>query len=559
MSPEDPTPADAPPEPDADGFLQINSDDVEVDSVEPVAAVPKPLAPPSAESAGDGPAFIPPPEESPPETDDANVAHIEGDDPLDHIDEKVAEEEAIFRRIRQRDRLSAIAIAAFAHLIIFFLLTLFIIYGPSQGPPEIIAIAVPGSDDISTPKQKVQRQLTKRSKPSAQMTQVVSAVSFSSVTVPHVETPSPEDLAVGLSTDDFGMGFTGLSEGGFVASLPAAMQGRCTLVDRIARLSESGGKRKCEEAVHKALVWLSEQQNDDGSLGRGQFPVAMTGLALLAYLGHCETPDSPEFSDTVVNAATFLMNRGIEGEGQMVSPGGKGAYEHAIATYALCELFTMTRQGKNKIPGLSELLKDAVKKIIDGQNSAGGWDYNYRKGNRSDTSVGGWQIQALRAAKNTKIDFSGYSDCWEKAIKQIIRVQGEKGGFGYTDPEDKISLTGVGVLALQFDDQGDSSPAQHGLEYIMETRKKLEYGSANFYEWYYTTQACFLEGGSVWRDWNEMFLDEMLDAQESDGHFPQGRSNREDDQSKGDGDVYRTCLCTLMLEVYYRYLPTTAK
>ncbi|MEM8954653.1 MAG: prenyltransferase/squalene oxidase repeat-containing protein [Verrucomicrobiota bacterium] len=510
-------------------------------------------------TAVEAPAFTPPHELDPSHQEVETI--FDPDDPLNDIEEKVAEEEATFRKLRNRDRLSAVAIAAFAHLLIFFFLTLFIIYGPVQPPPEIIAIAVPEGEAVEAPKERVQRQLTKQSKPSAQMTKVVSAVDFSAVTVPYVDTLNPEDLAVGLATDDYGMGFVGLSnDGGFVASLPPAMQGRCTLVDRMARLNESGGDRRCEEAVHKALVWISEQQNDDGSFGQGEYPVAMTGLALLAYLGHCETPDSPEFADTVVNAATFLMNMGIEGDGHMVSPRGKGAYEHAIATYALAELFTMTRKGKTKIPGLADLLKDAVEIIIKGQNSSGGWDYNYRSGSRDDTSVGGWQIQALRAGKNTELDFNGYETSWDRAIRQIKRVQGREGGFGYIEAEDKISLTGVGVLSLQFADQGSSKEAQRGLKFIMDTRKSLSYASANFYEWYYSTQACFLEGGRIWRDWNDMFLDELLDAQDSNGRFPPNRSgDRDDERTKGDGDLYRTCLCTLMLEVYYRYLPTTAK
>ncbi|MEM7143776.1 MAG: prenyltransferase/squalene oxidase repeat-containing protein [Verrucomicrobiota bacterium] len=577
MTPDDENSSDSTEPESPDTPIQITEDHVDHPEEIPPPSIPKPLSRPDAnpnkedaipapvsptpdsiETAVDAPAFAPPPDLDPADQDEE--VFYDPDDPLNDIEEKVAEEEAIFNKLRNRDRLSAIAIAAFAHLIIFFFLTLFIIYGPVQPPPEIIAIAVPEGEAIEAPKEKVQRQQMKQSKPSAQMTKVVSAVEFSSVTVPNVDSLNPEDLAVGLATDDFGMGFVGLSnDGGFVASLPPAMQGRCTLVDRMARLSESGGNRKCEEAVHKALVWISEQQNDDGSFGEGAYPVAMTGLALLAYLGHCETPDSPEFSDTVVNAATFLMNMGIEGDGHMVSPKGKGAYEHAIATYALAELFTMTRQGKTKIPGLGELLEDAVDIIIDGQHSSGGWDYNYRDGSRDDTSVGGWQIQALRAAKNTKLDFNGYETSWDRAIRQIKRVQGREGGFGYIEPEDKISLTGVGVLSLQFADEGDSSEAQKGLEFILDTRKSLSYASANFYEWYYSTQACFLEGGRIWRDWNDMFLEEMLEAQDSNGRFPPGRNNREQERTKGDGDLYRTCLCTLMLEVYYRYLPTTAK
>ena len=38
----------------------------------------------------------------------------------------------------------------------------------------------------------------------------------------------------------------------------------------------------------KSLRWMKQTQNKDGSWGNRK--VAYTGLALLAYLGHCETP-----------------------------------------------------------------------------------------------------------------------------------------------------------------------------------------------------------------------------------------------------------------------------
>lgn len=61
--------------------------------------------------------------------------------------------------------------------------------------------------------------------------------------------------------------------------------------DRMARLLSEGGMPQCEEAVVKAIERLQATQNPYGSRTNDQ-PVAMTSLALLAYLGHCETPQS---------------------------------------------------------------------------------------------------------------------------------------------------------------------------------------------------------------------------------------------------------------------------
>ena len=68
-------------------------------------------------------------------------------------------------------------------------------------------------------------------------------------------------------------------------------------------------------------------------------------------------------------------------------------------------------------------------------------------------------------------------------------------------------------------------------------------------------------GGSAWSKWNRWFQDELCDNQSGDGSWPPvaGKSPGGELQQKPDGagPYYRTCLAILMLEVYYRYMPTT--
>ena len=63
-------------------------------------------------------------------------------------------------------------------------------------------------------------------------------------------------------------------------------------------------------AVVKALDWFQTTQQKNGSWGGG-YTVAYTGLALLAYLGHCETPLSEKYGDTVTNAIIFLVDSAL--------------------------------------------------------------------------------------------------------------------------------------------------------------------------------------------------------------------------------------------------------
>ena len=61
-----------------------------------------------------------------------------------------------------------------------------------------------------------------------------------------------------------------------------------------------------DRSVLHALRWIKTQQHPNGSFGN-KFPVAMTSFALLAYCGHCETVDSPEFGKSVKAAIEYLL------------------------------------------------------------------------------------------------------------------------------------------------------------------------------------------------------------------------------------------------------------
>ena len=77
---------------------------------------------------------------------------------------------------------------------------------------------------------------------------------------------------------------------------------RMTTARRTAKLTENGGSGTTERSVLAALRWLKNKQAPDGSWPGGTSEGAATGLATLAFLGHGETPASPEFGTTVSRA-----------------------------------------------------------------------------------------------------------------------------------------------------------------------------------------------------------------------------------------------------------------
>jgi hypothetical protein len=383
--------------------------------------------------------------------------------------------------------------------------------------------------------------------------------------MPHATEVLPNRMA-GMGGTGTGLGFgggglgSGGGGGGFM--LPRIVGDRCSPSARAAAMKAGGGNPKCEESIHKALAYLAKVQDGDGKWGN-EHVSAMTGLSLLAFLGHCEKPSSKEFGPVVRKAIDFLLGMGKNQNGKLSrADGNSWVYEHGIATYALGEAYIFTKE-----PAIAEVLTPAVARIVKGQGPDGGWMYGFNKAVPSDTSVSGWQIQALKAAHLTGLELPGIDESMDKAMDNLMRVRGKKGGFGYRTPEDKWGLTGAAVLGLQIGKGQKGGAVREGLQYILEDEKAPEIrykgGGANLYAWYYNTQACFQAGGSFWNKWNRAFQEEVLGAQNEDGSWPEtGSTEREANMhytgtgKSEDAVVYRTSLCVLMLEVFYRYLAT---
>ena len=341
--------------------------------------------------------------------------------------------------------------------------------------------------------------------------------------------------------------------------VPAAMAQRIGSTARMKAAVKVGGTPKSEKAVMAGLLWLKDRQNADGSWS-DEFIPAMTGLALLAFLGHGELPVSPEFGPTVKKALDWVLERGHEFDGRMsLTKDGfapqSAVYEHAILTYAMGEYFSMTGDAR-----FEPLLKKAVGYIVDGQTPVGGWDYQYAKGPRNDLSVAGWQIQALKAAHLTGLGIPGVDDALDRAMGFIKKWQGNEGGFGYTGPENRVSLTGVGVLCTYFWKESKDRTVKEGIDFLLGKADVKYIGSkapADLYGWYYDTQACLMFGGSAWEKWRRMFQDEIADNQSPDGSWPATAGAHLQPKPAGAGPFYRTTLCVLMLEVFYRYMPVS--
>ncbi len=318
------------------------------------------------------------------------------------------------------------------------------------------------------------------------------------------------------------------------------------------------GTGRGEDAVLRALRWLKKKQDSGGSWKGDVDPVAMTGLALLSYLAHGETPQSEEFGPTVEKAIRYLI------EVQSKNPKGMfsaSPYTHGICTYAISEAYALT-----KIMAVKDSMEKAVTFLIDGQQKEGGFHYGYAKADRFDLSVAGWNIQALKAATMAGSTHPKLHESVTKAIDFLKTQAYAQNGSGFvyqgtpgkpTPTGGRWTMTGVGTLCLQLLGHAKDAEAKQGLV-CLETQTCVwppgTGTAAQVYGYYYVTQAKFQAGEGTWNAWNTLFNKLFVDAQirEDDGcgYWPKGDHG---------GPVYCTTLATLTLEVYYRYLPTYKK
>jgi hypothetical protein len=328
-------------------------------------------------------------------------------------------------------------------------------------------------------------------------------------------------------------------------------------------IRELGGTPQSEEAVEQALNWLHRTQSDDGrwdvdgfkTVGECGGPgdlanedVAVTGLALLAYLGAGYTHLEYEHQETVRKALDWLLNceldnGDIRGTGQM--------YGQAIATAALCESYSLTGDAR-----LLEPAQRAVRFIVDAQTPESGWRYEPHRD--SDTSVTGWQILALKSAQIAGIAVPKQTIAWTEHWLDQVR-QGAEGGLYSYKPGHAVTpvMTAEGAFCQLFmEEQVRSKGQAESTAYIMQNLPAWdpEKRRVHLYYWYYATLALHLAGAPEFDAWNAALCKALLDGRRTSGAAA-GSWDPVCHLGPRGGRIYSTAMAALCLEVYYRFLP----
>jgi len=362
---------------------------------------------------------------------------------------------------------------------------------------------------------------------------------------------------------------------------------------QLARRSEVarqyGGTVESERAVELSLQWLARHQDPVGYWDPDGFVVhcppddvcgglagriridsegidrmnaglradtGLTALALLAFLGAGYTPQEGRYADTVERALRWLVSQ-QQPDGFLGGSASRYArmYCHAMATYALAEAYGM-QAGRAEAAWLRDPLVRAVRYTLDCQNPVdGGW--RYVKGQRSDMSMFGWQLMALKSAEIAGLPIPEQSRrlLWKFLRERSLGRYGGLAAYRVTQPPlpPTPSMTAEALFCKQMLGISRTDPASmEAVAYLLQNLPRRS--EWNLYYWYYGTLAMYQFGGEPWRRWNAALRDLLVAEQRKTGHAA-GSWDPLPPWGPYGGRIYSTALATLCLEVYYRFLP----
>jgi hypothetical protein len=362
----------------------------------------------------------------------------------------------------------------------------------------------------------------------------------------------------------------------------------------------NGGDMNTESAVERALAWLARAQGIDGGWhaaehGAGRVPsaannrthgeyrhnaglkanTAMTGLALLAFLGAGHTHVDGQYKEVVTRGLLYLKDQqlpsgdlsGRDQVGREPTVRFARMYSHGMAALALTEAYGMTGD-----PVLLPSVQSACKYTLGAMNPrTGGWRYEFPTDDPGDMSQFGWQAMLLKSSANHQaITLAPQTRLVMQRFLDSVST-GRHGGLGIYRPkagqmaayEQATPAMTAELLASRLLLGFPITPlaSEEGQRMILKNLPGQS--EENLYYWYYATLAMYQLRGDgelnsqsqlAWNQWNDPLKQQLCSTQVPRGQ-EEGSWNPSCLWGGYGGRVYSTAVACMCLEVYYRYLP----
>lgn len=374
-----------------------------------------------------------------------------------------------------------------------------------------------------------------------------------------------------------------------------------------------------EKSVQMGLSWLARHQGLDGIWdasgfldrcdpkapcsrnggARVQFaPAGMTGVSCLAFLGAGYSPAAGKYRHALSRGIeSLLATMTVQGDYDQGDWLRNRSYARPVALQALAEAYAATgdercRRGAERI----------LSRQVELMNIRGGWRYAMvRENGDLDSSVTAWVVLACKAAEKAGIPvpkllwegsylaFNQLSQRVPQAgpYEELVKDAGDYGTevgkgatyvfqTGYQDPSGGPgrATTPLGLMSRIFLGWRRTHPFCIGsANYIRKVYLpefdvfgepgKEDWGRGGrfapqglwpMYNYYYCTLAMHQMGGKYFYDWNRRVSRVLPYFQKKSG-CERGSWPSTWNQDTVEGWVYTTCMGTLTMETYYRYLP----
>ncbi|MEM7168296.1 MAG: prenyltransferase/squalene oxidase repeat-containing protein [Planctomycetota bacterium] len=309
-------------------------------------------------------------------------------------------------------------------------------------------------------------------------------------------------------------------------------------------------------AIEDGLDFLAGEQKDGGKFSN-TYPVAITSLAGMAFVGAGVQYDRGKHGVALGRAVRYLLDVQPEGErqGYLTDPNSR-MHGHAYAMLFLTQVLgTMPSPTLEK--RLRERVRAGIKVIARSQTTRGGWGYT--PGDEFDeASITVCCLQALRAAKDAGIEIQNpnLKSVVDGAVRYLKDSCLEDGSFRYSLARNvdrpSYELTAAAVSTLDAAGQYAAKEHARGIAYmrrVLESYRDQPLSASSRYLYYgnlYAAQVFHQEGGEVWDAWLPAARRQLL-AERKSGH------SSWDDQKFGP--EYATAVALLILEVPLAYLP----
>lgn len=390
----------------------------------------------------------------------------------------------------------------------------------------------------------------------------------------------PQDIISELAAGESAMvDSEAMSGAGLTGSTSGEISGRDG-DNRSKLLRKYGGTPDSEEAVKLALEWIAKHQMEDGgwnfdhTIGSGDRSRknpgrmtdarnAATAMALLPFLGAGNTHLNGEYKDTVRRGLSFLLQRArVDSKGlSFYEPTSGTMYSHGLCSIVFCEAYAMT--GDKDLGSAAQGCVKFIEWFQD--NRGGGWRYDPQQ--PGDTSIVGWQLMALKSAKQSGLNVR--KETLKLATRYLDFASSDSGAFyGYSSPPSadpnyrERAPTSIGLLCRMYLGWDRDHPSlKRGVAWLADEgpvlRSERNPLGVNMYHNYYATQVMKQYGGPEWDKWNNEMRDFLVKSISKEGlergswFFDSGN----DLGTETGGRLYYTSLCCMTLEVYYRYMP----